>query len=160
MVLDGSDRRRMEEFGKKHLLLLGSMDRHGQSYHHEDDDGAHGEDDDNHHLTILIMIMIMFFRFRELLLPCGEQPRPPASHCRRQWKTSTRAGGDHHDDDEDHHHHHLPHDYHLYDQVTSPLVSQLRDQYSLAWTVQSFLRIEEARILYRRLMVGVFFARI
>ena len=157
MVLDGSDRRRMEEFGKKHLLLLGSMDRHGQSYHHEDDDGAHGEDDDNHHvITILIMIMIMFFRFRELLLPCGEQPRPPASHCRRQWKTSTRAGGDHHgddEDDEDHHHHHLPHDYHLYDQVTSPLVSQLRDQYSLAWTVQSFLRIEEARILYRRLMV-------
>ena len=39
--------------------------------------------------------------------------------------------------------------------MTSPLVSQLRDQYSLAWTVQSFLRIEEARILYRRLMVSV-----
>ena len=51
MVLDGSDRRRMEEFGKKHLLLLGSMDRHGQSYHHEDDDGAH---DDNHHLTTVM----------------------------------------------------------------------------------------------------------
>ena len=39
--------------------------------------------------------------------------------------------------------------------MTSPLVSQLRDQYSLAWTVQSFLRIEEARILYRRLMVRI-----
>ena len=35
MVLDGSDRRRMEEFGKKHLLLLGSMDRHGQSHGHD-----------------------------------------------------------------------------------------------------------------------------
>ena len=43
MVLDGSDRRRMEEFGKKHLLLLGSMDRHGQ-YHDDDDDG--GDDDE------------------------------------------------------------------------------------------------------------------
>ena len=46
-----------------------------------------------------------------------------------------------------------PHDKN--EQVTSPLVSQLRDQYSLAWTVQSFLRIEEARILYRRLMVSL-----
>ena len=43
MVLDGSDRRRMEEFGKKHLLLLGSMDRHGQ-YQNDDDDGDEEED--------------------------------------------------------------------------------------------------------------------
>ena len=45
MVLDGSDRRRMEEFGKKHLLLLGSMDRHGQSHDDDDDDDDDDEDE-------------------------------------------------------------------------------------------------------------------
>ena len=45
MVLDGSDRRRMEEFGKKHLLLLGSMDRHGQSHDAEDDNDDYDDDD-------------------------------------------------------------------------------------------------------------------
>jgi len=111
MVLDGSDRRRMEEFGKKHLLLLGSMDRHGQSYHHEDEDGAHGEDDDFGNYSCLAENSLG--RQRATVAVSG-RPQPA--------------------------------------QVTSPLVSQLRDQYSLAWTVQSFLRIEEARILYRRLM--------
>jgi len=94
MVLDGSDRRRMEEFGKKHLLLLGSMDRH--------DFGNYSCLAEN-----------SLGRQRATVAVSG-RPQPA--------------------------------------QVTSPLVSQLRDQYSLAWTVQSFLRIEEARILYRRLM--------
>ena len=47
MVLDGSDRRRMEEFGKKHLLLLGSMDRHGQYHDDTDDDDEQKKEEKN-----------------------------------------------------------------------------------------------------------------
>jgi len=31
-------------------------------------------------------------RFWELLVPCREQSWSTASHCRRQWETSTRTG--------------------------------------------------------------------
>ena len=33
--------------------------------------------------------------------------------------------------------------------ITSPVVSMYRDKYQLEWRVESFLRIEECRILFR-----------